>query len=276
MKVLVVFDIARRAAAGETFSPRELKEEEDKETEADVLVCLKRLGHEVETLAVFDDVEVPYERVFIHGDVEIFNGVLARTPGYAMLQGTIRGMVKLRFMAGLACHLAEAIGRTDAIHVQAQLGELVANAELVAGLVRAAAQEVALGATNALPHRGLAATLWVLIPQAQMRAAEVIRQLSGSGLIMTPTEKDFAHPEIGAYLEKYLQGKGVAARDRVQLFKLAWDMVGEQFGGRQLQYEWFYAGDPYFTRSRFYRSPIARQFKLMVDRLLKPEGSDDQ
>jgi 4-hydroxyphenylacetate 3-monooxygenase oxygenase component len=231
---------------------------------------------EEDALAIFDDVEVPYERIFIHGDVEIFNGVLARTPGYAMLQGTIRGMVKLRFMAGLACHLAETIGRTDAIHVQAQLGELVANAELVAGLVRAAAQEVALGATNALPHRGLAATLWVLIPQAQMRAAEVIRQLSGSGLIMTPTEKDFAHPEIGAYLDKYLQGKGVAARDRVQLFKLAWDMIGDQFGGRQLQYEWFYAGDPYFTRSRFYRSPIARQFKSMVDRLLKPQGSDGQ
>ena len=227
---------------------------------------------EEDALAIFDDVEVPYERVFINGDVEVFNSVLARTPGYAMLQGAIRGMVKLRFMAGLACHLAETIGRAEAVHVQAQLGELVANAELAAGLVRAAAQEVALGATSALPHRGLAATLWVLIPQAQMRAAEVIRQLSGSGLIMTPTEKDFANPEIGAYLDKYLQGKGVAARDRVQLFKLAWDMIGEPFGSRQLQYEWFYAGDPYFTRSRFYRSPVTKQFKSMVDRLLKPSA----
>ena len=31
-------------------------------------------------------------------------------------------------------------------------------------------------------------------------------------------------------------------------------MLGEQFGGRQLQYEWFYAGDPMFTRARFYHS----------------------
>jgi 4-hydroxyphenylacetate 3-monooxygenase oxygenase component len=228
---------------------------------------------EEDALAVFDDVEVPYERVFINGDIQIFNGVLQRTPGYAMLQAATRGMVKLRFMAGLACHLAEAVGRTEAIHAQAQLGELVANAELAAGLVRAAAQEVALGATDALPHRGLAATLWVLIPQAQMRAAEVMRQLGGSGLIMTPTEKDFANPEIAAYLDKYLQGRNVAARDRVQLFKLGWDMIGEQFGGRQLQYEWFYAGDPYFTRSRFYHSPVMRQFKSMVDRLLKPSAT---
>ncbi|HWN56645.1 MAG TPA: 4-hydroxyphenylacetate 3-hydroxylase C-terminal domain-containing protein, partial [Methylomirabilota bacterium] len=52
-------------------------------------------------------------------------------------------------------------------------------------------------------------------------------------------------------------------------FKLAWDMIGEPFGSRQLQYEWFYSGDPYFTRTRFFRSPITREFKSMVDRVLK-------
>jgi aromatic ring hydroxylase len=46
-------------------------------------------------------------------------------------------------------------------------------------------------------------------------------------------------------------------------------MIGEPFGSRQLQYEWFYSGDPTFTRQRFYRSPISRQFKAMVTRLLK-------
>ena len=223
---------------------------------------------EEDALAIFDDVTVPWERVFINGDIDIFNGLMSRGPGYAMLQGGIRGMVKLRFLAGLACQLAEAIGRTDAPHVQANLGELIANAELVSGLIRAGAQEIVAGATQSLPHRSLAATLWVLIPQVQMRAVEVIRQLSGSGLILTPTEKDFNNPEIAAYLDKYLRGKDTTARDRVQLFKLAWDMIGEPFGSRQLQYEWFYSGDPIFTRQRFYRSPISRQFKAMVTRLL--------
>ena len=104
-----------------------------------------------------------------------------------------------------------------------------------------------------------------------MRAAEVIRQVSGSGLIMTPTEQDFANPEIAPYVERYLQGKGVPAKSRVQLFKLAWDMIGEQFGSRQLQYEWFYAGDPLFTRARFYRSPVVGQYKAMVEKLLQTE-----
>lgn len=56
MKVLVLFDVARRAATSETFSPESLMERENKQTEADVLACLQRLGHEVDTLAVFHDV----------------------------------------------------------------------------------------------------------------------------------------------------------------------------------------------------------------------------
>ena len=55
MKVLVLFDVASPAAPDETFSPESLKQQ-DKPTEADVLASLNRLGHEVETLAVFDDV----------------------------------------------------------------------------------------------------------------------------------------------------------------------------------------------------------------------------
>jgi anthranilate 3-monooxygenase (FAD) / 4-hydroxyphenylacetate 3-monooxygenase len=151
------------------------------------------------------------------------------------------------------------------------VGELVAKVELGNGLLRAAAQDVVVARREGTSLRALAAALWVFIPEAQMRAAEVIRQLSGSGLILTPTERDFDNPEIAPYLEKYLQGKSVGARQRVQLFKLAWDLLGEQFGSRQLQYEWFYAGDPIFTRSRFYHSPAVNTYKAMVDRLLENE-----
>jgi 4-hydroxyphenylacetate 3-monooxygenase oxygenase component len=224
---------------------------------------------EEDALAIFDDVLVPWERVFINGDIEASNSFLARGPGYALLQATIRGVVKLRFLTGLACHVAEAIGRAAAPHVEAQLGELVAKVELGNGLLRASAQDVVAGRREGMSLRALAAALWVFIPEAQMRAAEVIRQLGGSGLILTPTEQDFHNPEIAPYLEKYLQGKNLGARQRVQLFKLAWDLLGEQFGGRQLQYEWFYAGDPIFTRSRFYHSPAVNTYKAMVDRLLE-------
>lgn len=75
MKVLVLFDVAYHltAAASGTFSPQELKEEEDKPTEADVLACLQRLGHEVDTLAVFDDVVCIVEKLKHFAPEVVFN-----------------------------------------------------------------------------------------------------------------------------------------------------------------------------------------------------------
>jgi len=73
VKVLVLFDLARPATANETFSPRELKELEDKPTEADVLDSLERLGHQVETLPVFDDVLSIVEKVKSFAPDVVFN-----------------------------------------------------------------------------------------------------------------------------------------------------------------------------------------------------------
>ncbi len=72
MKILILFDVARPADPNETFSARSLKEE-DKPTEADVLRCLKRLGHDVETLAVFDNVTDIVEKLKAYSPDIVFN-----------------------------------------------------------------------------------------------------------------------------------------------------------------------------------------------------------
>jgi D-alanine-D-alanine ligase len=72
MKILILFDLPRPTSPDETFSARSLKEE-DRETEADLLSCLKRLGHEVETLAVFDDVSAIVERLRASPPDVVFN-----------------------------------------------------------------------------------------------------------------------------------------------------------------------------------------------------------
>ncbi len=73
MKILVLFDVAYRAAAVGGFSPQALKEEEDKPAEADVLAGLERLGHQVETLAVFDDVLCMVEKLKSFAPDVVFN-----------------------------------------------------------------------------------------------------------------------------------------------------------------------------------------------------------
>jgi len=72
MKILVLFDVARRMDPEETFSAESLKEEQ-KPTEADVLQCLQRLGHTVETLAVFDNVTHVVEKLTAYVPDVVFN-----------------------------------------------------------------------------------------------------------------------------------------------------------------------------------------------------------
>ena len=62
MRILVLFDVHRPIGPDETFSVRSLRTEEEKPTEADVLACLRKLGHEVETLAVYDEIKVVLDK----------------------------------------------------------------------------------------------------------------------------------------------------------------------------------------------------------------------
>jgi len=73
MKILVLFDVHRPISPGETFSVRSLRTEEEKPTEADVLACLRKLGHEVETLAIYDEVKVVFDKVEAFKPDVVFN-----------------------------------------------------------------------------------------------------------------------------------------------------------------------------------------------------------
>jgi D-alanine-D-alanine ligase len=73
MKVLVLFDMPRPVAPDESFTIRQLREEENSPTEADVISCLRKLGHEVETLAVYDDVVAVVEKIRGFSPDVVFN-----------------------------------------------------------------------------------------------------------------------------------------------------------------------------------------------------------
>src|SRR5258708_24379762 len=72
MKVLILFDLPHASDPTEAHSPESLKEQ-DKPTEACVLECLKRLGHDVETLAVFDNVPAIVEKLTTYAPDLVFN-----------------------------------------------------------------------------------------------------------------------------------------------------------------------------------------------------------
>jgi D-alanine-D-alanine ligase len=73
MRILVLFDVNGPVAEGRTFTEQSLRTEEEKPTEADVLACLRKLQHDVETLAVYDDAKVVFDRVAAFKPDVVFN-----------------------------------------------------------------------------------------------------------------------------------------------------------------------------------------------------------
>lgn len=79
---------------------------------------------------------------------------------------------------------------------------------------------------------------------------------------------DFANPEIAPLIEKTQNSPVVGSKDRVKLFKLAWDAIGSEFGSRHEQYEMFYAGASFSTRGHAFRTYDWSNATGMVDSLL--------
>jgi aromatic ring hydroxylase len=241
---------------------------------------------EGDALAVFDRALVPWERVFAARDIDTYNLIRVAVPGYLWLNSIIRATAKLSFMTGLAALVAEAVGRTELPRYLQILGELVANVELAEGLVIAGAHQLLdnvqtmdardgasapdegakrIGGSHGTLNRGLVSltAARMFFPAAHQKAVESIRYLGSSGLVMTPSERDFDNAELQETLARHFKGPGISARDRVRVMKLAWDAISGDFGGRQLIYEFFYAGDPFNNRLLYFGS---RRYRECLDR----------
>jgi 4-hydroxyphenylacetate 3-monooxygenase len=99
--------------------------------------------------------------------------------------------------------------------------------------------------------------------------AEIIQLLGSSSLMALPAEVDFSGP-LGKEIEKYLETDTASARERVQLFHLAWDLACSAFGARQVLYERFFQGDWMRNATLLYNTydvePLMQQVRRFMGR----------
>lgn len=202
---------------------------------------------ENDAIFVLDNVLVPWEDVFVYGDIEKFNGFFPRS-GFVHrfgLHGCTRLAVKLDFISGLVLKAVEATGIKDFRGAQVNVGEIIAWRNLFWGLSNAMCRDVQPWNDDAvLPNINTVMAYRMVMSIAYPRVKHIIEEIIASGLIYQPsTGRDFKVPEIAPYLEKYVRGSyGMEAMDRIKLMKLLWDAIGSEFGGRHELYEMNYAG----------------------------------
>lgn len=230
---------------------------------------------EPDCLVVFDDVLVPWDRVFMHGNVELANAMYARTNlrQHTGHQTGVRGLVKMQFATGVAMALCQAVKTDGFLHVQKALGEAIAAVETCRALLVAAEAEFETGSNGSVrPRFEALQTLRMHLSSAYPKVIETLQTLGAGGLMMMPSAEDFSS-EIGADIEKYFVGaEGLPAVDRVRLYKIAWDLCGDAFGQRAVQYERYYAGDPVRLYAANYLTYDKAECQQLVNRALDLAG----
>jgi 4-hydroxyphenylacetate 3-monooxygenase len=213
---------------------------------------------ETDSLVVFDDVFVPWEDVFVYRDIDLVRRQWFETAAHALgnSQAQIRLVAKSQFLAGIARKIAQVNGIERIPSVQEKLGELASLAAVVEGMVLAAEAAAELDAQGvARPHPRFLYGAMGLQSELYPRILAILRELAGGGVIQLPSSYlDLVSDETRPDVDRYFSGASTDAEERIKLFKLAWDAVGSEFGGRHHQYEMFYAGAPFVTRGYAFRN----------------------
>ncbi|MFM0147020.1 4-hydroxyphenylacetate 3-hydroxylase C-terminal domain-containing protein [Paraburkholderia sp. RL18-085-BIA-A] len=212
---------------------------------------------ENDALMYFDDVKVPWERVFTYRDVDACRAQFHDTPGHTMqnYQAQIRLAVKMRFLLGLARKVTETIGTFNMPPVKEKHGWLSAKATMVESMLQGMEAAGSTFYGFFVPDRNLMYAAQVITQELYPVFLNAIRELAGGSLIMLPSShKDLENPELAPIICKTQISGAMSPDERVELLKLVWDAVRSEFASRHLQYEMFYAGAMFVTNGHAFRT----------------------
>ena len=234
---------------------------------------------ENDAVLFFDNVKVPWDRVFIDQDVEMCQKQFHATPAhvYQNYQAQIRLMVKMKFLIGLGHMIAETNGTTNFPQVRETLGQLAAHGAMVEAMVNSMEVKGRNHFGYFAPDRHTLYSAQVLTQQLYPKVMATLRDLAGGGMIMLPSSvADFTNPELREMISIPQQSPVRNSEDRVKIFKLAWDAVGSEFASRHTQYEMFYAGATFVTKNHSYRTYDWDESKALVDQILNNYSLSDE
>ncbi len=145
---------------------------------------------EQDSMAVFDDVLVPWERVFIHRDAAMCNGLHNRTGAMpqVMHQFSTKNLAKAEFVMDLAISIARSTNIDQHLHVQGMLAETIQFTEFCRACLRASEADAAPNAQGVMTPAAM--PLWtvrLMFPKMFVRMCEIIQILGAGGLVAVPS-----------------------------------------------------------------------------------------
>lgn len=234
---------------------------------------LTRRFDEGDAVVICRDVKVGWDRVFVHRDTVRSTEIYLQTPAHVLAnhQATVRAWSKVRFLVGVSHQIARVAGTEGVRSVKETMGRLAALEATISALVRAQIHDFERWPGGVSPNRRYVYATMNWCQESFPVLVDAIRELSGAGLFRYPAGDDVADaPDTRTVFESFWGPEPATALRAMELFKLAWDLVGSAFAGRQQQYERFYAGPAPVVRNHCYRETDWSELDALVDRFLDP------
>ncbi|WP_439816814.1 4-hydroxyphenylacetate 3-hydroxylase N-terminal domain-containing protein [Zavarzinia sp. CC-PAN008] len=189
-----------------------------------------------EGFVIFDDVFVPWDRVFLCGESQL-SGAFAGSLGlWERTGGVIAAAEQSKVMVGLAQLVAEQQGKERDPHIQDMIAELICYAETIRMGLEYAIQNYETTSTGMVhPNTlGINVAKYYYASNYHLMVRN-LQDIAGGLTVTLPEDADFRNPESGAYLRKYMHAKpGVDIDQRRRIYSLIRDSTADAYGGWHL------------------------------------------
>ncbi|MCP1311592.1 4-hydroxyphenylacetate 3-monooxygenase, oxygenase component [Paenibacillus tyrfis] len=223
---------------------------------------------EMDTIVVFDDVTVPWDRIFALGDVEVCNKTYVESNAQVHMthQVVCKNVAKTEFVLGLLHLMVEMINIGHFQHIHEKMSEVIVALEAMKAFLTASEANAKVDKWGIMtPDFAPLNAARNYFPKVYPRLTEIMQIFGASGLMAIPNQADF-ESELRPDLDKYLQAANGSAYERVRLYRLAWDVCMSSFGSRQTLYERFFFGDPVRMAGALYNGYNKKPY---VDRVIE-------
>jgi 4-hydroxyphenylacetate 3-monooxygenase oxygenase component len=225
---------------------------------------------EVDAALIFEDVVVPWERVFVYKNPQLLAGIMY-IHMWAQYSTMLRLLTKLEGFLGVAQLLTEYGGRNKSASSQILLSSLMQDIEIIRSSIQVAEAKGYVSPGGTWVPR-LSAAYRVYSIEASDRAERTMEGLLTSTLMLSGGASDL-DSDVGPLVDRYFRGGAPSTKEHLRLMAIAADMVMTPFGKRSQLYERLQSGEVDRMRQRLYaqyQDPVPaermREFISRMDR----------
>jgi 4-hydroxybutyryl-CoA dehydratase/vinylacetyl-CoA-Delta-isomerase len=221
-----------------------------------------------ECMVVFDDVFVPWDRVFMYKEYDFAGDLVEKFSAYHRQSYACKsGMGDI--LIGASQLIAEYQGIAKASHVREKIIDMIQLNETLMSCSLACAYEGHKEASGTYLVDTLRANVSKLnVTRLPYDIARLAQDIAGGLIVTMPSEKDLNHPKIGKYVAKYLKGvDGVAVEDRIRVLRLIENLTTGAGAACYLAESMHGAGSPMAQRIMIGRQSNIERMKNSAKRL---------